>query len=402
MLRGASWSGNERNNCWLNLGNGRFADASAVSGLDFADDGRAAATVDWDGDGDLDLWLRNRTGPQLRFLRNDHPPGQHYLSLRLEGVSSNRDAVGARVDLYAGGRRLRRSVVSGDGYLAQSSRRLHFGLGVADRVERLVVRWPGGTSEEFVGLAADRSYHLRQGTGEARPLPPRVARPTGKPLAAVERAGPLRVLLKEPLVLPPSVTRVLEPHSAAGRTRLINLWAQWCRPCLEELGGLADRYGDLQQAAIDLVALNVDAPQDRARAENVFATHLMPRMQGGAFANEPATVELRETLDAVLGHVLEHHDELSLPTSLLVDPQGRVQMIYVGAVEPDRLLADVERYVVAGPPASRRSLNPGRWYFRTPRPLGALARELRERGREEDARFYDAVLNIRRNHAAGN
>ena len=75
MNEGLSWSGNERNVCYLNLGDGRFVDASFVSGLDFADDGRAAATVDWDGDGDLDLWLKNRTGPQLRFMWNDLPSG---------------------------------------------------------------------------------------------------------------------------------------------------------------------------------------------------------------------------------------------------------------------------------------------------------------------------------------
>ena len=95
MREGRSWSGHERNNCFANLGQGSFADVSFVSGLDFADDGRAVAVVDWDGDGDLDLWLRNRTGPQLRLLRNDHPGTGHFLALRLEGTDSNRDAIGA-------------------------------------------------------------------------------------------------------------------------------------------------------------------------------------------------------------------------------------------------------------------------------------------------------------------
>ena len=96
---GKSFSGRERNCCFLNIGSRRFANISALSGLDFIDDARAAATVDWDHDGDLDLWIANRTGPQLRFLRNDIETGHHYVSLRLEGRSANRDGIGARVEV---------------------------------------------------------------------------------------------------------------------------------------------------------------------------------------------------------------------------------------------------------------------------------------------------------------
>ena len=59
----------------------RFANVSAVSGIDFPEDGRALCLVDWDHDGDLDFWLSNRTAPQLRFLRNDNAGGNHYLGL---------------------------------------------------------------------------------------------------------------------------------------------------------------------------------------------------------------------------------------------------------------------------------------------------------------------------------
>ena len=72
---GRSFSGRERNCCFLNTGYGqsagnRFADISALSGLDFPDDGRAVALVDWDQDGDVDLWVSNRNAPRLRLLRN--------------------------------------------------------------------------------------------------------------------------------------------------------------------------------------------------------------------------------------------------------------------------------------------------------------------------------------------
>ena len=68
IFEGRAFSGRERNCCFLNLGGARFADVSAVTGLDSLDDGRGAATVDWDLDGDQDLWVTNRTGPRVRFL----------------------------------------------------------------------------------------------------------------------------------------------------------------------------------------------------------------------------------------------------------------------------------------------------------------------------------------------
>ena len=96
---GLSWSGHERNCSYLNLGGEQFANVSAVSGFDFADDGRALAIVDWDFDGDLDVWVMNRTGPRLRYLQNEVQRRPQYLSLGLRGVTANRDAIGTRVIL---------------------------------------------------------------------------------------------------------------------------------------------------------------------------------------------------------------------------------------------------------------------------------------------------------------
>ncbi|MCH8922832.1 MAG: hypothetical protein IIA67_06750, partial [Planctomycetes bacterium] len=103
MLReGRSFSGHERNCCFLSTlsslkAGRRFANISAISGIDFPDDGRALAQVDWDHDGDLDLWVSNRNAPRVRFLRNDVPHSGHFLALRLvgNGKTTNRDAIGA-------------------------------------------------------------------------------------------------------------------------------------------------------------------------------------------------------------------------------------------------------------------------------------------------------------------
>jgi thiol-disulfide isomerase/thioredoxin len=399
MSAGVSWSGHERNNVYLNLGDGRFADASHVSGLDFEDDGRAVAVVDWDGDGDLDLWLKNRTGPQLRFMHNEGGPSGHWIALRLEGTTSNRDAVGATVEIATGGESRTRTVIAGDGYLAQSSKWLHFGLGRTDRLERIVIRWPGGDTEELAGPAVDRAYRVKQGSGEATAVPTRRMRPASATPAEPLAESPPRltpVLLKEPLPLPPTLRELLFGGGVAGRAKVLNLWAQWCAPCLEELEGLALRYADLQTAGVDVVALNVDPPEAQEQAVRVLGE----RIGDVAFVRRKADEETTDLIDALLEHVLQREGEVQLPTSLLVDRQGLLQLIYIGPLNADRLLADHARWIDSPVNGAERGIFPGRWYFRTPRDLLALATELKARELREDARFYLALAHLARSGTA--
>ena len=155
MWSGSSWSGRERHSAFVNLRNGSFASVGGVLGLDLIDDGRALAVGDWDSDGDVDLWFKNRSGAQLRFMRNDGARG-HFLMLTLQGRSCNRDAIGARVEVHAGGRRLIQTVTGGSGYLAQSSKTLHFGMADTGRVQRVVIRWPDGSEEVLPPLREDQ------------------------------------------------------------------------------------------------------------------------------------------------------------------------------------------------------------------------------------------------------
>ncbi len=112
LHQGRSFSGREANRAFLNTGSGRFADISAASGLDFLDDGRAVAVVDWDFDGDLDLWITNRTAPRVRFLRNNLKSESGHVAIKLQGNgrSTNRDAIGARVELHLDGEEQKRLV----------------------------------------------------------------------------------------------------------------------------------------------------------------------------------------------------------------------------------------------------------------------------------------------------
>jgi enediyne biosynthesis protein E4 len=150
----------------------RFADVSKTAGTALTQPivGRGLATGDFDNDGRIDALLIEDEG-QVMLLHNedkneDKTGGKsgHWLGLSLVGTGkSNRNALGARVTLtYAGGKQVR-EVQTASSYLSASDRRLHFGLGTADRIQEVTVRWPDGRIETHTGLAIDRYHTLRQG-----------------------------------------------------------------------------------------------------------------------------------------------------------------------------------------------------------------------------------------------
>ena len=126
--------------------------------------GRGLATGDYDNDGDPDLLLLC-AGEAPRLLRNDGGNRRHWLGVALQGTTSNRDAVGARVTVTAGGRARTRARAGGTSYLSASDPRLLFGLGSDTQVERLEVRWPTGRVERFPEPAVDRYLTLKEGAG---------------------------------------------------------------------------------------------------------------------------------------------------------------------------------------------------------------------------------------------
>ncbi len=150
-----------------NTGNGRFVDVTktAGDGMLVRASARGAAFDDLDNDGRIDVVILNSCAPPT-ILRNQTVNENHWIQLRLHGVKTNRDGVGARVRVVAGDLVQIDEVHSGRGYQSHFGSRLHFGLAKHDRVERIEVHWIGGGVDTFENLAVDRLVTLTEGGGQ--------------------------------------------------------------------------------------------------------------------------------------------------------------------------------------------------------------------------------------------
>jgi enediyne biosynthesis protein E4 len=151
---------------FLNNGNGKFVDVAAEAGSGFSQPkvGRGLAYGDFDRDGDLDLLITTNNGPAYLY-RTDLTTGNQSVRIRLVGTKSNRDAIGASVKIFDGTAVQSRLVKSGSSYLSQSELPLTFGLGKRDRVDRLVIEWPSGRTEEYKNLVCGRTYECVEAKG---------------------------------------------------------------------------------------------------------------------------------------------------------------------------------------------------------------------------------------------
>ncbi len=343
-----SWSGRERNICYLNNGDGTFWDVSAAVGLDFAEDGRAFAAGDLDGDGDPDLAVKARDAPGLRIVRNDWA-GARAVTVRLRGTRSNRDGIGAEVWVRSGSRVIRKAVRAGSGFLSQHSKQLHFGLGDRPRVDDLRVRWPSGLEQTTGPFAADQLVTVvegaaRPGFSDFRDTGPSEGRSVS---AAATGSHPFEstgggTWLAEPVVAPAWELAGLDGtrhtlDEERGALVLLNIWASWCPPCRAELRDFQSRLESLKGAGIRLVAVAVDD------SSSVPAVRALAREEGLAFPVLLADDRFRAGYATLVRALLAHRAELGIPTSLLINPRGQVEKVYPGPADPADLIRDARR-----------------------------------------------------------
>lgn len=160
IREGYSWNGDEPNVFFVRDGE-KYRDASAESGLNFAGDSRAFAITDFDGDGCLDVLVKSRLGPQLRVFQNRCGQGAERVGVRLAGVRSNRDGIGAKVTV--GGQT--KWVTAGSGYLSQHTKTLFFAGGGEAQIV-----WPSG-ERQVAALAAGAVWTVTEGGGAVRGTP---------------------------------------------------------------------------------------------------------------------------------------------------------------------------------------------------------------------------------------
>jgi tetratricopeptide (TPR) repeat protein len=304
-----SWNGREPNVMYARRG-GRYYDFSGVSGIDFADDSRAFAVTDFDGDGNPDVFLKSRLGPQVRALRNEWPGTGRSITIGLTGTRSNRDAIGASVEVEYGGRRRVSFVQAGSGYLSQHTKTLHFGLGDAAQADKVTIRWPSGLKQEFRNLDAGFRYGITEGSEAPRRAP-------FTPSPALQPAQPVH------------------PNN---------------QPPFEETWLL----------------LPVPIPEQRRGPGFVLLSAV-----GGAVlpAGIPGQVlDLsRESPDVAAGYALfrrylfDYRTDLLLPMLILIDERGLAHKVYPGVPTEGRLREDLK--LLREPDRQRLALPfPGRYY----------------------------------------
>jgi tetratricopeptide (TPR) repeat protein len=365
-----TWSGFERNVFYANNRDGTFSDVSGGLGLDFLEDGRAFALADFDHDGRLEVFLKNRNGPQLRVLKNVMKDLAPSIAFRLRGVKSNPDAIGAAVTVETELGRQTRMLQAGSGFLSQHSKEVFFGLGEAKGPVRASIRWPSGLVQELRDLPLNHRIWVGEGS-ESYKVEAFKSRPQGlKPTSLVASGGTAEAVpfpkrlgktgnsQKEIEALPTEVeTWLLAPVSAPdfslpdsngkaqtlsalrGKTVLLNFWAAgtvgW-REELKVLNQLHQRWADTPSisSGLHLLAVNLDDSANAEKAQSLARElHLSyPILRGSD--------DVAGIYNIFYRYLFDRHRDLTLPTSFLINEKGDIAKAYQGRISSEHVEQD--------------------------------------------------------------
>ncbi len=158
---------NMRPQFFRNMGKLQFQELRGETAGSFFDQevmGRGLARLDWNRDGLPDFAVSHLDTP-TRLVTNRTSTNHHFLKIRLRGMNGARDAIGTTINMTCGPKQLYFQLTAGDGFQASNERQLLCGLGDAERVDRLQVRWPSGTEDVFNDVSADAEIILVEGLG---------------------------------------------------------------------------------------------------------------------------------------------------------------------------------------------------------------------------------------------
>jgi tetratricopeptide (TPR) repeat protein len=408
-----SWAGRERHVFLRNDGAGHFDQVAGSLGLDFEQDGRAFAVADFDQDGDPDLVVKARTGPQVRFLRNDFRERHAALAIRLVGTRSNRDAIGARVTVETDEGRYTRELQAGSGFLSQHSKELLFGLGSSAAIREVVIVWPSGVREVLTRVPLNHRIRVEEGRRafEAMPFRERALAPAAMREGAAVQVEPgsasSATWLYERHPAPDFTLRDLAgaEHRLSdhrGRPVVLNFWVTSCPPCRLQLETFRQGLGGLRAAGAALLTVAVGDPEDQAKVRDFV------RVLGPGLSVLLSDEEMVASYDTLNRYLFDRNEDMPLPTTFLLDSRGEIARIYRGAADMDQVVADLKQ--LETDPATRLALAlpfPGRFYTPVPvrnhfqlgiafaeRGLETLAITAFERAVEMNPRFAQAHYNL--------
>ena len=340
----STWNGRERNVFFANNRDGTFSDVSGVVGMDFRDDSRAFALADLDGDGRLEILLKNRNAPQIRVLRLAMDGLGNSIVIRLRGSKSNRDAIGACVTVEAGSLRQSKYLQAGSGFLSQHTKELSFGVGKHQEPIRVTVRWPSGLTQTCAALPINHRIQIEEGSGDFKVKPfarsPRSWAQAGDPAREETLPQSSATWLIEPVPaldfsLPDTAGNRIDLHSLRDRFVLLTFWTTDSAACRDQLQRLRQAQRTLADTALRLAAVNLDSPPDPAAIKS-FA-----RKAGLAFLILLGTEDVAGLYNIVYRYLFDRHRDLPLPTSFLIDPDGSIVRVYQGSVTAEELVRDL-------------------------------------------------------------
>ena len=338
----ATWSGFERNVCYVNNRDGTFSDVSGVVGLDCIEDGRSFALGDFDHDGKLEVVLKNRNGPQLRFFKNVMPDLGAAIAFRLSGRKSNPDAIGASVTVETASGRQTRLLQAGSGFLAQHSKELFFGLGATNGSVRAMIRWPSGFEQNLPNLPVNQRVWVEEGLAPSRIEPFLTSSPWSAPTPVVAKKSETLPANVETWLLVPVLApefSLLDPQgrleslsARRGKPVLLYFWSATSatsRDDLQQFEKLSSAWG---REGLQLLTINVDAAQGKNQQVDSSPGHSFPILI--------ATQEIIAVYNLAYRQLFDRHRDLCLPTAFLIDKGGSIVKVYQGAVPKEHFGED--------------------------------------------------------------
>jgi tetratricopeptide (TPR) repeat protein len=344
---------------------------SGAVGLDFLEDGRAFALADFDHDGRQEVFLKNRSAPQLRVLKNVMEDLPASISFRLRGSTSNRDAIGTVITIETAVGRQLRFLQAGSGFLSQHSKDVFFGLGAAKGDIRASIRWPGGLVQELRDLPANHRVWVTEGatstriepfktvgsqglnhtpvkhvSGMAKSMPSRLDSKKSVDSSERDVSNTLETWLLAPIAapefsLPDLRGEIRTLASLRGKPLLLNFWVMQSPRCEQDLAIFNRLHTSWNSRGLQLVTVNAD---DVSTAEKVL---LFARERHFTFPILRGSDDVTGIYNILYRYLFDRHRDLGLPTSFLINEVGEIAKIYQGGLTADLVEQDFRQIPLA-------------------------------------------------------